>query len=277
MTSPLSITDEKLMHNDESTATKQRKLLAPTSSPMQWRVAFAAFQALSKDNDDTIQVFKIVDALRGKSDARNTKRMKQSVVGRRILEQRLSLIEVLSDRDRLRTLPEDSLGRVYLDFMEREGLSADGLAAAANEGRQGEFTDPDTITYANWARDSHDLWHVLTSYGRDPLGELGLLGVLYSQGRNPGTAFIALMSIPKTRKSYPGAPAIRTVLQGFLIGLKARWLFAQDWAALLERPINEVRTELRINQPSYYKRSLPFFDPSLSNSDAAIAKLANGV
>ncbi len=240
-----------------------------TSNPMQWRVAFRALRALINDNDDTTQVFKITDALRGNSDKRNTKRMKQSEIGRKILSERRSLIHVLSDRERLRTLPDGTLGRAYLEFMEREGLSADGLAAAAEEGYQHAKSDPEIATYSNWVRDSHDLWHVLTGYGRDPLGELALLGVLYSQARNPGTAFIALLALPKIAKAYPGAPAIRTVLQGFRTGLRAEWLIAQDWEDLLTRPIDKVRAELHIDRPSYYERSLPMFDASSSNSEVA--------
>ena len=72
------------------------------------------------------------------------------------------MLDVLSDRERLRALPEGSLGRVYLDFMEREGLSADGLAEAAENGHS-PGGDPDERIFRHWARDSHDLWHVLTA------------------------------------------------------------------------------------------------------------------
>ena len=34
---------------------------------------------------------------------------------------------MLDDHDALRKLPEGSVGRVYVDFMEREGLTAQGL------------------------------------------------------------------------------------------------------------------------------------------------------
>jgi ubiquinone biosynthesis protein COQ4 len=156
-------------------------------NPIRIGAALRALWRLSRDNDDTTHVFAIVDALRGQSDVRNVERMRESPIGRAILAERRSLLDVLADRDRLRALPEGSLGRIYLAFMEREGLSADGLAAASDEGYQQRSFDPDVRTFADWARDSHDLWHVLTGYGRDPLGELCLLGVLYSQIRNPGT------------------------------------------------------------------------------------------
>jgi ubiquinone biosynthesis protein COQ4 len=237
-----------------------------------WGAAFRALWALQQDNDDTTQVFKIVDALRGRSDVRNVERMRESAIGRAILAERRSMLEVLADRERLRALPEGSLGRVYLAFMEREGLSADGLADAAEQGYQQRSPDPDVRTFGDWARDSHDLWHVLTGYGRDPLGELCLLGVLYSQIRNPGTAFIALLGLTQAPSEYPGAPSIRSVLQGFWIGRRARWMIALDWAALLARPIEEVRRELRLQRPTYYERSVPLHDATRSKSRAAAAQ-----
>jgi ubiquinone biosynthesis protein COQ4 len=234
-----------------------------------WSAAFRALWALRQDNDDTTQVFKIVDALRGRSDLRNVERMRESAIGRAILAERRSMLGVLSDRERLRALPEGSLGRVYLAFMEREGLSADGLADAAEQGYQRRSPNPNLRTFGDWARDSHDLWHVLTGYGRDPLGELCLLGVLYSQIRNPGTAFIALLGLTQAPAEYPGAPSIRAVLQGFWIGLRARWMIALDWEALLARPIEEVRSELRLGRPTYYERSVPLHDAARSRSRAA--------
>jgi ubiquinone biosynthesis protein COQ4 len=240
--------------------------------PIRWGVAFRALWALRQDNDDTTHVFTIVDALRGSSDLRNVARMRTSAIGRAILDERRSMLDVLSGRERLRALPEGSLGRVYLAFMEREGLSADGLAAAADEGYLNRSPDPEVRTFADWARDSHDLWHVLTGYGRDPLGELCLLGVLYSQIRNPGTAFIALLGLTQVPFEYPGAPAFRAVLQGFRIGRRARWMIAQDWEALLARPIEEVRMELGLERPTYYERSAPLHDAARSKSRAAAAQ-----
>src|SRR5215510_7362856 len=132
------------------------------SNPIRLGAAFRALWRLALDNDDTTQVFKIVDALRGRSDPRNVERMRESEIGRAILAERRSLLDVLANRERLRALPEGSLGRVYLAFMEREGLTADGLAAAADEGYRARSSDPDVVTFGDWARDSHDLWHVLT-------------------------------------------------------------------------------------------------------------------
>ena len=243
-------------------------------NPIRWGEAFRALWALRNDNDDTTQVFRIVQALRGDAEARNVERMRETEIGRAILDERRSMLDVLADRERLRTLPEGSLGREYLAFMEREGLTADGLADAAEQGYGERSDDPDIRTYADWARDSHDLWHVLTGYGRDPLGELCLLGVLYSQIRNLGTGFIAVLGLTHVPFEYPGAPCFRAVWQGFRIGRHAEWMIAQDWERLLTLPIDEVRARLKLERPTWYEQAVLRHDPSKSNSRAAKAKLA---
>ncbi len=240
-------------------------------NPIRWGAAFRALWGLARDNDDTTYVFQIVGALRGASDANNVARMKTTPIGRQILSERSSMLEVLSDRERLRALPEGSLGRVYLDFMEREGLSAEGLADASDADPQ-PGDDPDEKVFREWARDSHDLWHVLTGYGRDPLGELCLLGVLYSQIRSPGTAFIALLGLLRIPFEYPGAPSIRAVLQGFATGRNAEWMIAQDWEALLAKPFEVVQQDLKIGRPTYYERSAPLHDVTRSRSRVAQAQ-----
>ena len=244
---------------------------SPETNPIRWGAAFKALVALGKDNDDTTHVFKIVDALRGESERAPLARMKQTEIGRKIIDEDRSLIETLADRESLRALPIGSLGREYLAFMEREGLSAEGLSDASIEGYEGRELDPELETFTTWARDSHDLWHVLTGYGRDPLGELCLLGVLYSQIRSPGTAFIALLGLLQVPFEYPGAPSVRAVIQGFHIGLRAESLMAQDWEALLPRPFEQVRSELRLKRPDFYERSHPLHDARRSKSRAAVA------
>jgi len=253
------------------TLTKETLTQETAKNPVRWGAAFRALLALAQDNDDTTHVFKIVDALRGDSERAPLARMKQTPIGRKIIGENRSLLDVLANREHLRALPEDSLGRTYLAFMESEGLSADGLADASIEGYAGRRLDPELRTFTTWARDSHDLWHVLTGYGRDPLGELCLLGVLYSQINSTGTGFIALLGLLRVPFEYPGAPSIRAVFQGFRIGRKAESLMAQDWEALLARPFEEVRSELGLEPPTYYERSRPIHDASRSNSRAAVA------
>src|SRR3546814_15727372 len=66
-------------------------------------------------------------ALRDKRFGRSVERFFTTPEGRRILAERPYLPALLDDHDALRRLPVGSVGRVYVDFMEREGLTAQGL------------------------------------------------------------------------------------------------------------------------------------------------------
>ena len=101
--------------------------------PLQPLVALRAMRTLLADPDDTAQVFHIVRALTGSSFERLYQRVLAHPTGRIVLDEKRNLLPVLQDRDRLRALPEGTLGREYARFLDREGISAEGLVEASNE------------------------------------------------------------------------------------------------------------------------------------------------
>jgi len=102
-------------------------------------------------------------------------------------------------------------------------------------------------------RDTHDLLHVLTTYGRDALGEACVLGFSYSQNKGPGVLFIAYMAAREVAKGMPkGAATLKAVCEGQKLGKQAEKIAAQDILALLPQPIDSVREQLGINRPKIY-------------------------
>ena len=174
-------------------------------------------------------------------------------VGRRVLEKEIDLLDTMRDRDRLKVLPSGTLGRTYYDFIYAESLSADGLvdASMSQGGALYDQMSPDVQRYAKRLRDQHDIWHTLTQYSRDELGEACLLGFTYAQTRNRGIGMIVLTGGWKLYKAL-GTRALRAIWQGFRSGLHASWLPGEDWEALLDLPIEEVRRQLAIRPPTAY-------------------------
>ena len=207
--------------------------------------ALRAVRALRANPEDTRQIFVIFRALRGKSGLRLFARFATSSNGRCILAERRSLLAVLSDQDYLAALPVGSVGRAYLDFMRQENLSADGLVMAS--GPDEPALNPDMLLFRNRMRDAHDLTHILTGYGRDPLGELCLLAFMNRHVRNPGQLLIIAMSWGRM-----AGEARHAVWEAYRNGGKADWLVDQDYEALLARPLDAVRRELRILPPHAY-------------------------
>lgn len=211
--------------------------------------AWKAFRRLMANGEDTSQIFTIFRALRGASGVRAFRRFAASASGAQILARRPSLLSALSDRAALARLPEGSVGRAYLAFMEEENLSADGLVEASRVSDwDTDVVPPEMDFFRKRMRDTHDLTHILTGYGRDPLGELCLLAFMHRHTRNLGMAFVVMMSWSRLPKAARVA-----VKEGRRNGGQARWFQDLDFEALLARPLDEVRTELGIQPPAAYQ------------------------
>ncbi len=212
--------------------------------------AARSMRALLRNPDDTGQVFRIVDALSGNTAARTFRRFRRTDAGARILLERRDLLKTLCAREALEALPPGSLGRSYADFVTREQISADGLVAASLEARRrAEPVSEEQRLVMERLRDMHDLWHVVTGYGRDLLGEASLLAFTHAQTRNRGVGFIAAIAWYRLG-ALPGAR--RLVFEAWRRGRRAAWLPAADWEALLALPLPEVRTRLAVDAPPAY-------------------------
>src|SRR5262245_5059217 len=104
-------------------------------------VVVDATRAALADPYDTKQAFRIAEALAFGAPRRMTRRYRATAVGEHRLRARQRLLDALSDRAALEALPEGSLGRAYLAFLDREGISARGLVMASEQGRTGR-SDP---------------------------------------------------------------------------------------------------------------------------------------
>ncbi len=232
--------------------------------------AWRHMQNLIADKEDTEQVFHIIEALNGGSTRKDFMRFMASENGPRLLEQRSFLPDILDDHAPLKSLPIGTVGRTYVEFMEREGLTAHGLVEESLSNRQEhENFDDDLLWYVNRLRDTHDMYHVLTGYGRDALGEDALLGYTHGQHGGLGISFIAFMGNRQIAKMAPKAARVRDVLaEGRRNGKAARRIVEEDIVSLLDQPIDQVRKRLNIAKPVLYRQALEVFreheqDPQL--------------
>jgi ubiquinone biosynthesis protein COQ4 len=223
-----------------ASATSATKMPAPDTR-LHPLTAFRATRTLIATGD-TKQVFILLRA----TGVRNFRRFAQSEVGRDVLSQKRDLLPLLQDREGLRQLPDGSLGRAYLEFMESEDLSAEALVMASQDW-DNEPVPPDVQRFRARMRELHDVNHVVTGYGRDPLGELCLLTFVYRHYGNLGMLMVVAMSWGR----IPPA-ARKAVREAWRHGPKARWLGDQDWETLFTRPLEEVRQMLGIVPPVIY-------------------------
>jgi ubiquinone biosynthesis protein COQ4 len=208
---------------------------------------------LLRDREDTHQVFLLIDALRGKTTLRQFARFRQTETGRTVLRERRRLFDRLNDRASLAALPAGSLGRAYYEFTASENLSAEGLVEASQVSMAALPAD-DVTLFRERSREMHDLLHVVTGYGRDPLGEACLVAFSYAQTRLKGFAMIAAFAARRIARSRPGQPVRRAVFEGYRHGRRARWLPGADWEALLVEPVEGIRAHFAVKPPACYQR-----------------------
>ena len=92
-------------------------------------------------------------------------------------------------------------------FLQRGLKAAAGLVAEAEKMGRPKFDDQ-VQWYANRLRDTHDLFHILTGYGRDALGEQCVLGFTYGQTGNYGNFFIAYAGGLELKRSVKGSAPV---------------------------------------------------------------------
>jgi ubiquinone biosynthesis protein COQ4 len=211
------------------------------------RRAGAALAALLRNPDDLPQVFTMIESMSGTSPHRLLLKMRKSESGARILKNEPNIVPLLADRDALRKLPEGSLGRAYLAFVESEGISADGIVEASAAGESEDRPQAFRFIHARM-RDTHDLWHAATGYKGDVLGELSLLAFTLAQNWNSAVALIVVAGMLK----WLGHGDTSAILDGFKRGREAAWLPEQEWETLLALPLAEVRKRLKLPAPREY-------------------------
>jgi ubiquinone biosynthesis protein COQ4 len=207
-----------------------------------------ALRALLNNPDDLPQVFTLIESMSGAAPLRLLAGIARTETGARILRDRPDIVPLLSDRARLRALPDGSLGRAYLDFVESEGITAEGIRSASEQGMSGDARPKDMEYLHQRMRDTHDLWHAVTGYKGDVLGELALLAFTLGQNWN---AAIALIVVSGTIKGF-GRGNTGLVWEGFLRGRAAAFLPSQHWESMLAMPVTEVRERLRVGPPPVY-------------------------
>ncbi|HEX7054789.1 MAG TPA: Coq4 family protein [Burkholderiales bacterium] len=149
------------------------------------------------------------------------------------------------DLERLIQLPPDTLGGAYARHMKANGLRPDFYEDVAPRHR--------THYLRMRMRQTHDIWHLLTGFGTDEFGEVGLQGFYLGQYTNGQSAIIGAGAMLKSvlrarlRDLERHAEAFCT---GYCAGRRAAPLLAVRWEELWAEKVEDLRRRYRITVPS---------------------------
>lgn len=228
----------------------------PTARPQAPRrglgEAWAAFRRL-RETGDTKHVFEIMRALGNDKPPANYRRLISTPAGGKLAYDRVELCERFGDDTWLDSFAPGTVGAAYRQFIRKNNISAAGLAEA---GRRAMTTEPAYRHPYSWFgrrnRDIHDVWHVLTGYSTDGLGEGCVVAFSYAQTGSRGFALIAFGVARIGKKARPDQPFYRCIWEAFQAGRGAKWLVGEDYERLFAEPLADARKRLNIGSPDTY-------------------------
>ena len=142
------------------------------------------------------------------------------------------------DLDALEQLPEGSLGHVYAQQLRSQGLTPDSLIDPSPVQSPQEFI-------VHRLRETHDIVHVLTGFGTDPTGELGLQAFNLAQNRSPLAVMLIFGAmLSSLQNDEPLEPLLNALARGFALGFQAPCVIAYRLEDGWDRPLADWQREL---------------------------------
>jgi ubiquinone biosynthesis protein COQ4 len=215
--------------------------------------ALHALRALLRDKEDTAKVFEIMRALNGGATVKGYHRLLRTPEGSTLAAARTEMAPILDDDATMAQFAPGTVGASYFAWKRAEGLSAEGLAEVSRSvnGAAKPGDDNPYAWFGRRTRDIHDLWHVLSGYGRDGLGEASLVAFSFAQTGGLGWGFIAMgATVQALKRGEFGA--IRAIIEGWRRGRHAAWLQGQDYRHVLGEDLEAARQRLRIRPARAY-------------------------
>lgn len=207
-------------------------------SPIRAIKALVSVARLARDPSRLNEVFEIADAVSDPATLDGIIRglSKDPKAARSFIERHRIKVDLAA----LQRLPEGTLGRVFSNNMIAQGLDPSALP---------DVPSPDARSYFHaHMYETHDIWHAVTGFAVDPVGELGLQAFYLAQikGRLPsmllatGFARVAIFQHDMAPKMMD------SVARGWRMGNTAKPFFGTHWDDLWAKPIAEVRRQFGI-------------------------------
>jgi ubiquinone biosynthesis protein COQ4 len=142
------------------------------------------------------------------------------------------------DLEALEQLPPGSLGHVYAHQLRSQGLTPESLLDPT------PISSPEQFV-VHRLRETHDIVHVLTGFGTDGSGELGLQAFNLAQNRSPLAVMLIFGGMLKTlQDDEPLEPLLSALVRGFELGLRTPCLIARRLEDGWDRPLADWQREL---------------------------------
>lgn len=169
-------------------------------------------------------------------------RMLTSPDGRRILRDRPRITSKTMSLEKLRQLPENSVGRTYAMWLDREGVTPDTRDAV-------KYIDNEEEAYVMQRyRECHDFYHAVVGLPVWVEGEIALKAFEFANTGLPMTG-LSLAAIVRLKPEQRRRIFETYLPWAFSNGSRSRDLINVYWEEELETDVDELRARLGIEQP----------------------------
>lgn len=162
--------------------------------------------------------------------------------GRRILRLRPRITSQTLDTAKLRQLPPNTVGRAYVDWLDREGVSPDTRS-------QVRYIDDEECAYVMQRyRECHDFYHAVTGLPIVREGEVALKAFEFANTLIPmtGLSMLAVSTLKPIERSRFWSIYAPWALRN---GARSKEVINVFWEEQLERDVDDLRVELGIERP----------------------------
>ncbi|KAI9050358.1 hypothetical protein LZ554_005524 [Drepanopeziza brunnea f. sp. 'monogermtubi'] len=162
--------------------------------------------------------------------------------GRRILKERPRITSKTMPLEYLRALPENSVGKAYADWLDREGVTPDTRSAV-------QYIDDEECAYVMQRyRECHDFYHAITGLPIIIEGEIAVKAFEFANTLLPmtGLSLFAYVRLKKEERERFWDVYLPWAVRN---GVHGREMLTVYWEEELERDVGEVRRELGIEKP----------------------------
>jgi len=219
--------------------------------------ALKAFYDLTQDRDDTRHVFAFFEAVNGRSQEDWFDRFFDSDYGGSVIADHERIGRALTDRKTLESHGPGTFAAAYLHYLDSESLQPTGVfdahwAQAPQDMATLRDRYPQLYALTYMMSLTHDLYHVLTGYGRDPLGEALLLVFTGAQTGSRGSRLLGRMAGLRIRAEIPSWPVGRMVGEARRLARTSTSFASLDLLELLPLKLDAARAHLNLARPALY-------------------------
>ncbi|CAI5757593.1 unnamed protein product [Candida verbasci] len=169
--------------------------------------------------------------------------MLSNAIGRQILREKPRITSTSLNLDYLRSLPDNTIGKSYINWLDREGVSPDTRVAV-------KYIDNEELAYIfQRYRECHDFYHAITGLPIIIEGEIAVKVFEFMNIGIPMSGLGALFAPLRLKKSQ--RRRLREIYYPWALqsGLNSKPLINVYWEKILEKDVDEFRKEMHIEQP----------------------------